>query len=120
MLLSEVIGQEKLKKQLVEMVQHQRLSHALLFVGPEGAGALPLAIAFAQYIVSIPSSQAIETVDMFGATTPTMEAKVYSPDEIANLPAYTRASQLLHPALHFSFPTITEKPGAKNISATFI
>ena len=41
MLLRDIIGQEKLKQQLVEMVQHQRLSHALLFVGPEGSGALP-------------------------------------------------------------------------------
>ena len=46
MLLRDIIGQEKLKQQLVDMVQHQRLSHALLFVGPEGSGALPLAIAF--------------------------------------------------------------------------
>jgi DNA polymerase-3 subunit delta' len=119
MLLSEVIGQEKLKQQLVEMVQHQRLSHALLFVGPEGSGALPLAIAFAQYIVSIPNSQKVEAVDMFGAEAP-VEQKVYNPDEIAGLPAYQRASQLMHPDLHFSFPTITEKPGTKNISANFI
>jgi DNA polymerase-3 subunit delta' len=119
MLLSEVIGQEKLKQQLVDMVQHQRLSHALLFVGPEGSGALPLAIAFAQYIVSIPNSQQLDTTDMFGAASPT-EPKIYSPEEIANLPAYQRASQLMHPDLHFSFPTITEKPGTKNISANFI
>ena len=119
MLLSEVIGQEKLKQQLVDMVQHQRLSHALLFVGPEGSGALPLAIAFAQYIVSIPNSQQLDTSDMFGAPSPT-EPKIYSPEEIANLPAYQRASQLMHPDLHFSFPTITEKPGTKNISANFI
>ena len=119
MLLSEVIGQEKLKQQLVDMVQHQRLSHALLFVGPEGSGALPLAIAFAQYIVSIPNSQQLDSTDMFGAPSPT-EPKIYSPEEIANLPAYQRASQLMHPDLHFSFPTITEKPGTKNISANFI
>ena len=66
MLLSEVIGQEKLKKQLVDMVQQQRLPHALLLVGPEGSGALPLAVAFAQYIVSIPN-QAAATADLFGA-----------------------------------------------------
>ncbi|MFM2439330.1 MAG: hypothetical protein RLZ16_327 [Bacteroidota bacterium] len=119
MLLSEVIGQEKLKQQLVEMVQHKRLSHALLFVGPEGSGALPLAIAFAQYIVSIPNSQKVEAADMFGEAAPA-EQKVYSPDEIASLPTYQRASQLMHPDLHFSFPTITEKPGTKNISANFI
>ncbi len=120
MLLSEVIGQDKLKQQLVEMVQHQRLSHALLFVGPEGAGALPLAIAFAQYIVSLPNDKKEATLDMFGAPAEPSAPKIYSPDEIASLPAYARASQLMHPDLHFSFPTISEKPGAKNISANFI
>jgi DNA polymerase III subunit delta' len=120
MLLSEVIGHEKLKQQLVEMVQHQRLSHALLFVGPEGAGALPLAIAFAQYIVSLPNSNVDAAGgDLFGAPEPAIP-KVYSPEEIATLPAYHRASQLMHPDLHFSFPSITEKPGSKNVSANHI
>ncbi len=121
MLLKEVIGQESLKKHLIDMVQHQRLSHALLFLGPEGSGALPLAIAFAQYIVSIPASSD-EVPDLFG--TPSAETKktetVLSPDDLENSPAYIRASQLMHPDLHFSFPTITEKPGQKNISAHFI
>jgi DNA polymerase-3 subunit delta' len=120
MLLSEVIGHEKLKSQLVEMVQHQRLSHAILFVGPEGAGALPLAIAFAQYIVSIPNSNVDDNgADLFGAPEP-LNPKVYSPEEIAVLPAYKRASQLMHPDLHFSFPSITEKQGSKNLSANHI
>ena len=121
MLLSEVIGQEPLKKQLVQMVQQQRLSHALLFVGPEGAGALPLAIAFAQYIVSIPNQKNADAADLFGAPSENnTPEKIYSPDEIASLPAYHRASSLMHPDLHFSFPSISEKPGQKNISANFI
>jgi len=33
------------------MISHNRLSHALLFLGKEGSGALSLAQAFAQYIV---------------------------------------------------------------------
>jgi DNA polymerase-3 subunit delta' len=120
MLFSDVIGQQKLKKQLVDMVQHQRLSHAILFVGPEGAGALPLAVAFAQYIVSIPNSDVDSNgLDLFGAPEPSTP-KVYSPEEIAELPAYHRASQLMHPDLHFSFPSITEKPGAKNLSSNHI
>ena len=119
MLLSEVIGQEKLKKQLVDMVQQQRLPHALLLVGPEGSGALPLAVAFAQYIVSIPS-QAAATADLFGAPAEPIAQPFYTPEQIADLPAYHRASQLMHPDLHFSFPTIIEKPGQKNISANFI
>jgi DNA polymerase-3 subunit delta' len=119
MLLSEVIGQEKLKKQLVDMVHQQRLPHALLLVGPEGSGALPLAVAFAQYIVSIPS-QATATADLFGAPAEPVAQTFYTPEQIADLPAYHRASQLMHPDLHFSFPTIIEKPGQKNISANFI
>jgi len=121
MLFSEVIGQEPLKKQLVQMVQHQRLSHALLFVGPEGSGALPLAIAFAQYIVSLPNTKGSDAGDLFGATSaPSSPAPSYGPEEIATLPAYHRANSLMHPDLHFSFPSITEKPGQKNISANFI
>ena len=108
MLLREVIGQEKLQQQLVEMVQHQRLSHAMLMIGPEGSGTLPLAIAFAQYIVSIPrETEAVE--DLFGA-----------PSEIEQLASYQRASTLMHPDLHFSFPSITEKPGQKNLSSNHI
>jgi DNA polymerase-3 subunit delta' len=119
MLLSEVIGHEKLKKQLVDMVQNQRLSHAMLFVGPDGAGALPLAIAFAQYIVSIPNAAENKGANLFGAPE-TIAPKMYSPNEIAALPAYHRASQLMHPDLHFSYPSITEKPGTKNVSSNFI
>ncbi len=122
MLLREVIGQEKLKHQLVEMVQHQRLSHALLFVGPEGSGALPLAIAFAQYLVSSPATTN-EVADLF-ADPDALAKQVHrfnDPDAIADLPAYQRANQLMHPDLHFSFPTITsEKSGSKNLSANFI
>ena len=119
MLFSEVIGQEPLKKQLVHLVEQKRLSHALLFVGPEGAGALPLAIAFAQYIASIPASQEDTANDLFG-NTPSPKNIFYTPDQIENLPAYQRASKLMHPDLHFSFPSISEKPGQKNLSTNFI
>src|SRR5215471_15795286 len=50
MQFSEIIGQQEVKTQLVELVQHNRLSHALLFLSKEGSGALQLAIALAQYI----------------------------------------------------------------------
>ena len=119
MLFSEVIGQEPLKKQLVHLVEQKRLSHALLFVGPEGAGALPLAIAFAQYIASIPAIKEDTTNDLFG-NTPSPKNIFYTPDQIENLPAYQRASKLMHPDLHFSFPSISEKPGQKNLSTNFI
>ena len=51
MQFANIIGQQPVKQQLAELVQHNRLSHALLFLGKEGSGALSLAIAFAQYVV---------------------------------------------------------------------
>lgn len=124
MLLSEVLGQEKLKQQLVAMVQQQRISHSLLFIGAEGAGALPLAIAFAQYIVSIPNAKENTGMgNLFGADTSELidnKLLIPSPDEIQNLSTYQRAKQLMHPDLHFSFPSITEKSGTKNLSSNFI
>src|SRR5262245_46824693 len=50
MQFKEIIGQSGVKQQLVELVHHNRLSHALLFLGKEGNGSLQLAIALAQYL----------------------------------------------------------------------
>ncbi len=50
MLFSEVIGQSNIKKKLVEMVKSNRISHANLFLGQEGGGNFPLALAYAQYV----------------------------------------------------------------------
>jgi DNA polymerase-3 subunit delta' len=50
MQFKEIIGQDQVKKQLVQTVAENRVSHAQLFLSAEGSGALPLAIAYAQYI----------------------------------------------------------------------
>src|SRR4030095_4087991 len=50
MQFSKIINQQEVKQQLVDLVQHNRLSHALLFLSKEGSGALSLALALAQYL----------------------------------------------------------------------
>lgn len=50
MRFEEVVGQQALKQKLVGMAAAGRVGHALLFSGPPGAGALPLALALAQYL----------------------------------------------------------------------
>ena len=60
MLFANVIGQQNTKQHLLEMVAQNRLSHALLFLGKEGSGALPLALAFAEYISLLPASSSGE------------------------------------------------------------
>src|SRR3954451_22246540 len=62
MQFNDVIGQHTVKQHLIEMLQHNRLSHALLFLGKEGSGSLPLALAFAQYI-TCDKVQRKQTVD---------------------------------------------------------
>ena len=51
MQFKDVVGQEQLKQQLAAEVQHDRISHAQMLLGPEGSGKLSLAIAFAQYML---------------------------------------------------------------------
>jgi DNA polymerase-3 subunit delta' len=102
------------------MVQHNRLSHALLFLGKEGSGALPLAIHFAQFVVSQPADSA-PVADLFGGFTPIEAGPAYkSPADLAEDPSYLRAAKLLHPDLHFSYPVISKKPGEKPVSADYI
>ena len=120
MLFKDVIGQEHVKQQLIEMVKQNRLSHALLFLGKEGSGALPLALAFAQYVVAQPQPSPI-VEDLFGGFT-ALETKpaFLHPDEIQSQPAFQRAHQLIHPDLHFSYPVIPRKSGDKPKSSDYI
>ena len=120
MLMKDVLGSQEVKQHLVEMVQQNRLSHALLFLGKEGSGALPLAIAFAQYVVCLPPP-AVETEDLFGGMTAMSSLpQVKTPEDIVHQPSYSKADQLVHPDLHFSFPVITRKPGEKPTSKDYI
>lgn len=130
MLFKDVIGQEEVKQQLVEMVAHNRLSHALLFLGKEGSGALPLALAFASYVSLLPTSAREGTVaatpgpSLFGEATPVETKLPASPVEADNWmqaqASYQKIKDLVHPDIHFSYPVITKKPGTPPISADYI
>src|SRR5690606_17921905 len=47
----DIPGQEFIKSHLRQSAASGRIAHAQLFVGPEGSGMLPMAIAYAQYIL---------------------------------------------------------------------
>lgn len=120
MLFKNVIGQQVIKQHLIEMVQQNRLSHALLFLGKEGSGALPLALAFAQYVVSQPQPAPL-VEDLFGGFTALeVTPSFIHPDDIETLPAFQRAEQLIHPDLHFSYPVIPKKSGDKPTSSMYM
>jgi len=83
MLFSEVIGQQEVKKRLIQSVQDDRISHAQLFLGPEGSGNLALAVAYSQYINCTNRTPA---------------------DSCGTCPSCVKYSKLVHPDLHFAFP----------------
>ncbi len=117
-----VIGQEDTKKHLVDLVLNNRLSHALLFLGKEGNGALSLALAFAQYIVCNSAKNLLQAeapvLDLFESSPPTSltinnsKNDLSTSDSCGNCPACLKAEKYIHPDIHFSFPVIPKKPGA--------
>src|SRR6201985_1895529 len=83
MQFSSVIGQQDVKQRLINTVTENRVSHAQLFLGPEGSGSLALAVAYAQYL--------------------SCEDK--QPDDSCGICSSCRKYQkLMHPDLHFSYP----------------
>lgn len=87
-----------MKQQLIQTVRENRISHARLFLAPEGAGSLPLAIAYAQYI-SCPHRS--ET------------------DSCGQCPSCNKYGKLIHPDLHFVFPVVKSGSG-KTVSDMFL
>lgn len=85
MLFKSVVGQEILKKHLIDEVNNEKVSHAQLFLGQPGYGTLPLAIAFVQYLFC--------------------ENKGDN-DSCGECPSCRKVEKLEHPDLHFSFPTV--------------
>ncbi len=118
-----IIGQKEVKEHLAQMVQHNRLSHALLFLGKEGSGALSLAMAFAQYIVcekvNGKNTATIPGRSLFGDPEPAPNEKRET-DSCGTCPACTKAAQLIHPDIHFSYPVIPKKSGDKPVSTDYI
>lgn len=78
----------RVKNQLLNAVENNRLSHAHLFTGEDGSSSLALALAFAQYLMC--------------------ENKTDS-DSCGLCPACLKTQKLIHPDLHCVFPVITGK-----------
>ncbi len=86
MKFKDIIGQEEVKERLRKSVAENKVAHTQLFLGNEGSGSLPLAIAFAQYINC---------------------ANKKDGDSCGVCPSCVKYQSYAHPDLHFIFPTIT-------------
>lgn len=82
---ADVIGQEGAKARLRQMVEEDRVPHALLFCGPQGCGKMAIAMAFATYLLCTDHHDG----DSCGACSPCRLLQHWN-----------------HPDLRFTYPTI--------------
>ncbi len=99
MRFADIIGQEDIKQRLVRTVEENRVSHAQLFLGPEGSGKLALAVAYAQYINCTNKQDG---------------------DSCGECPSCIKYQKFIHPDLHFIYPTAKVKNIEKPMSKDFI
>jgi len=95
MFFRDIIGQQVLKNRLIQTVKENRVSHAWLFFGPEGAGALPLVLAFAQYILCTNRADG---------------------DACGVCPSCNKAGKYIHPDLHFVLPVNKTRAMEKDVT----
>jgi DNA polymerase-3 subunit delta' len=89
MLFKDVIGQHETRQHLLEIARRDKIPHAQLFLSLPGAGGLPLALAFTQYIVCENKKEE---------------------DSCGECPACLKAQKLIHPDIHYTYPIIAKRP----------
>lgn len=100
MQFSQILGQEYIKNYLIKSALLGRIPHAQLFIGPEGCGVLPMAIAYAQFILC---------------------HNLGNENNGGNDSCNLKFKSLTHPDLNFVFPNVTnEDVKSKPKSAIFI
>lgn len=93
MKFADIPGYGPLKSKLVSMLKQNRIGHALIFAGESGSGNLTLSIAFAQFISCL---------------------KPLEDDSCGKCSSCVKFEKLIHPDLHFYFPTTTSSEVPKN------
>ncbi len=93
MLFKEIIGQQEVKRRLLNLVGDDRTPHALMLLGPPGTGKLAMAVAMAQYLSCGDRRQ---------------------DDSCGVCPSCVKFSKLVHPDLHFVVPVMITRKVAKD------
>jgi DNA polymerase III subunit delta' len=106
MFFKEIPGQNSIKERLVRSVTGNRISHAQLFIGGEGSMKLPMAIAYARFIM---------------CTAKEMDSDNPNHGEACgHCPSCLKFNHLTHPDLHFIFPVSSTPSVKKPLSDMFL
>jgi DNA polymerase-3 subunit delta' len=95
MLFKEIVGQDDIKRRLIQTVNDNRISHAQLLLGPAGSGNLALAFAYAQYIFCSNKGEH---------------------DSCGECSSCLKMQKIAHPDFHFVFPVYKIKDGRETLS----
>lgn len=95
MYFRDIWGLEEIKQTLIASVRQNHVAHAQLFVGAEGAAALPMALAYARYIFC-------ENKNEY--------------DSCGQCKACRKLDKLIHPDVHFIFPVSSTSAISKPLS----
>jgi len=85
MQFTEVVGQSSLKEHFIQEIRNDHFAHAKLLVGSDGFGTLPLALAYARYVLCENKSEY---------------------DSCNSCSSCKKMNILQHPDLHFAYPTV--------------
>ncbi len=99
MYFKDIIGQEEIKKELIQSAQTGIVPHAQLFAGQNGVGTFSLALAYAQYL---------------NCTNRTDN------DSCGHCPSCLKYEALAHPDLHFVFPIVLKKDKGKEVCDDYL
>lgn len=99
MYFKDIIGQEKIKQRLIQSAQTGIVPHAQLFTEQGGAGAFPLALAYARYL------NCTNRTDV---------------DACGKCASCVKFNELVHPDLHFVFPIVAKKEKKKEVCDDFL
>ncbi|MDR2086213.1 MAG: DNA polymerase III subunit delta' [Dysgonamonadaceae bacterium] len=99
MFFKNIIGQKESCRRLLQSVKDGFIPHARLITGGEGAGAFPLALAYARYLHCTNRGEK---------------------DACGECPGCHKIDKLSHPDLHFVFPVINKKGKTNTVCDDFL
>ena len=99
MQFKDIVGHGQLKQSMIKNINEGRISHAQMFLGAEGSGALPLALAYIQYLFCTNKTET---------------------DSCGKCSQCNRIAKLAHPDVHFVYPVaLSKEKGIEKSSDVF-
>ena len=99
MQFKDIVGHAALKQSMIKSINDGRISHAQMFLGAEGSGALPIALAYIQYLFCTNKGET---------------------DSCGKCSQCHRIAKLTHPDVHFVYPVaLSKEKGVEKSSDLF-